>query len=360
MVSSLLKLAVLGGALLQPAVAAPALELPTFERPTPVQKRQNEVQVIDSLITAAAIDINQVLAASNILSELSMIVPTATPTNAQQALSLLAGAYATNQPNNFVDAAALILENSLSPTNVPSLLQALNVFGGINSDNNPNNPAPSSTIYPKKLPCDAPYSASEAELRRQIFIPSTFTYGQKPPVILFPGTGGRGGQNFQGNFEVLLANVDYADLVWVNPTNFLLGDAQYSAELAAYTINYISSISQGKNVSLIAWSQGNINIQWANKYWPSTRSIVSDHIAISPDYHGTIQANLIDPGNAIAFSPSILQQQYNSNFITTLRSFGGDSAYVPTTNVYSGTFDEIVEPQPVSYTHLTLPTKRIV
>jgi len=261
MVSSILSLAVFGSALLQPVLSAPALELPTFERPTPVERRQvpNEVEVIDTLITEAAIDISQVLAASNIISELSMIVPTATPTNVEQALSVLAAAYASATPNNFVDAAALIIENSLNPTNVPDTLQALNVFGGINNDNNPSNPAPSfpSTIYPKKLPCDAPYSVSEAELRRQIFIPSSFTYGAKPPVILFPGTGGRGGQNFQGNFEVLLADVDYADLVWVNPTAFLLADAQYNSELAAYAINYISSISKGMNVSIIAWSQVN-------------------------------------------------------------------------------------------------------
>jgi len=262
MVSSVFSLAVLGGLLLQPVIAAPALELPSFERPTPVEKRQmpNVVEVIDTLITEAVIDVSQIVAASNIISELSMIQPTATPTNVEQALSALAGAYASATPNNFIDAAALIIANSLNPTNIPSLLQALNNFGGINNDNNPNNPAPSTTIYPKKLPCDAPYSVSEAELRRQIYIPSTFTYGQKPPVILFPGTGGRGGQNFQGNFEVLMADVDYADLVWVNPTHFLLADAQYNAELAAYAINYISSISQNKNVSIIAWSQ--VNIFW--------------------------------------------------------------------------------------------------
>jgi hypothetical protein len=73
-----------------------------------------------------------------------------------------------------------------------------------------------------------------------------------------------------------------------------------------------------------------------------------DHIAISPDYHGTVLAYILCPGfataNDIACVPSVIQQQYNSNFITKLRSNGGDSAYVPTTTVYSLT-DEIVQPQ---------------
>lgn len=123
----------------------------------------------------------------------------------------------------------------------------------------------------------------------------------------------------------------------------MLDDAQVNAEYAAYAINYISCITKS-NVSIIAWSQGNIDTQWAFKYWPSTRKVTSDHIAISADYKGTVLANVIDI-SGITNDASVVQQEANSNFIQTLRSDDGDSAYVPTTSIYSSFFDEIVQPQ---------------
>jgi hypothetical protein len=65
---------------------------------------------------------------------------------------------------------------------------------------------------------------------------------------------------------------------------------------------------------------------------------------MSPDFHGTITEAAICPAlTYVACTPSILQQAWEAEFIGTLRSDGGDSAYVPTTVIYSA-FDEIVEP----------------
>lgn len=132
--------------------------------------------------------------------------------------------------------------------------------------------------------------------------------------------------------------------MWLNIPDQLLDDAQVNAEYVAYAVNYISGITSC-NVSVITWSQGGLDTQWALKYWPSTRNVVSNFIANSPDYHGTVLAYALCPAFPnLPCPPSIIQQEYNSNFVNTLRSNGGDSAYVPTTTIYSST-DEVVEPQ---------------
>ncbi|KAK1987267.1 hypothetical protein LZ30DRAFT_646245 [Colletotrichum cereale] len=201
----------------------------------------------------------------------------------------------------------------------------------IDSTNNNNIRNPAKPIWPKKDAADAPYTLSEAQLRQAIYIPQTFTYGQKPPVIF------------------LLSNVPYADPVWLNIPGALLGDAQVNSEYVAYAINYINGISN-QTSSIISWSQGGLDTQWAFTFWPSTRSAVRNFFPVSPDFHGTILANVLclSTGNGAINAPcdpSVIQQQYTSVFVTTLRARGGADAYVPTTTFYSAVLDEVVEPQ---------------
>lgn len=72
-----------------------------------------------------------------------------------------------------------------------------------------------------------------------------------------------------------------------------MNDIQTNAEYIAYAINYISGISNNKNVSLLTWSAGSIGSQWALKYWPSTANVTSDVFTISADYDGTTLAPLM-------------------------------------------------------------------
>lgn len=287
---------------------------------------------------------------SSASASLATVSATTSPTAVAQAISSLSSIFeASPTPASLYVAIGDIVREGLAPGDVESVIDdVVGTLTGENSEVNVNIEVPDKTVYPKASSSDAPYSLTEAQLREVIYIPSTFKYGVSgapQPVILVPGTGATGYTTFEGNFIPLLTGSSFADPVWLNIPGYLLNDAQVNSEYIAYAINYISAISHNRNVSVIGWSQGNIDTQWAFKYWPSTRKITSDHVAISPDYHGTVLANFIEPGNAVPLPPAVLQQEYNSNYITTLRSNNGDSAYVPTTTVYSGFFDEIVEPQ---------------
>ncbi|KAI1329820.1 alpha/beta-hydrolase [Xylariaceae sp. FL0255] len=319
-------------------LSACTLVLRTVATPAPflieLQERSNLDGILSSIENASD--------PSRIGSIISDVVPSPSPTSVEDAVSRLRSAYAAASPSGVFEAAAVIIDQGLASNDLASIFNGFNTRS-YNNASNVNPRKPRERIFPKKKPVDAPYQQTEATLRRQIYIPSTFTYGEKPPVILIPGTGERGGNNFIGNLIPLLQSKPYADLVWINPINFQLDDVQLNAENVAYAINYISGISNNRNVSIIGWSQGSISMQLALKKWPSTRKIVSDQIAISADYHGTTVASLLDP-IVDALPPSIMQQAYDSVFIRALRSDGGDSAYVPTTTIYSS-FDEIVQPQ---------------
>lgn len=43
--------------------------------------------------------------------------------------------------------------------------------------------------------------------------------------------------------------------------NNLLDDVQDNAEFLAYSMNYVSAMSDNMNVSVVTWSQGSIDMQ---------------------------------------------------------------------------------------------------
>lgn len=275
-------------------------------------------------------------AASAYLDIHDAITPCQTPDTISSVIA--AAAISTPKP---------ILEASLDATlNGLSIYQRATLQSS-NSTGNPNNLTltPKEPVFPQRGPADAPYSLSDAQLRAALHIPAGFTYGRKPPVIMVPGTGAPTTLTYQPNLFKLLGNSSFADIVWIENPQLALQDAQINAEYVAYAINYISGVCGNANVSVIAWSQGTANTQWALKYWPSTHKVVTDFVALSPEFHGTQTVNLICPQfPGIACDPSFVQQAYDSEWITALREDDGASAYVPTTTVYSSS-DQIIQPQ---------------
>lgn len=264
----------------------------------------------------------------------------------EDALDKISRAHANNTEGaSLVDFVSDLLTGGVIPLNLVSLLDGYADLR-LNSPHN-KNPDPPRSLYPSEAP-DAPYSVPEATLRAAIHIPDSFSYGKngKKPVVMVPGTGAPSGSTYHFTFGRLGDDaLPSADPVWLNIPGLTLGDAQKNAEYVAYAIHYISAVSADSHVAAISWSQGGLDTQWALKYWPSTRDLVDDFIPMSPDFHGTAIREVLCPLlNPLVCDPSIWQQGWDTEFIHTLRADDGDSAYVPTTSVYS-TFDEIVEPQ---------------
>jgi hypothetical protein len=353
------------------SLAAPAAvvvaEAVAVPEPTPAPSLDDAVSLTDrqllpgllsglnGVVSSLLGNVNSAVKANNpsaAVTALVKITPFTRPTDIPDAISRASKVWASpTGRTDFYAAVATQVAVGLGPLLDGTLSTALN--GGLpvgeNSINN-DNPAPKNKIYPSKNSSDAPYSLSEDTLRKAIFIPSTFTYGKKRPLLMLPGTGSYGGSTFANNLRKLLTGTSYADPVWLNVPGGLLGDAQLTAEYIAYAINYISAVSNNnKNLAVTSWSQGGLDAQWVFQYWPSTRAVVKDFLPVSPDFKGTVFANALclSPDSAVNVlcDPSVIQQEATSKFVSQLRSSGGGSAYVPTTTFYSGFFDEIVEPQ---------------
>jgi len=299
--------------------------------PTPARqeadlKERQLLSVVDGLLTGVVgtvvSDLNSLPSSTTgtagyatALELLQSVTPTASPTSPEQAISALSSIYkASPTPNNLYAALAEQVAEGLTGEDVNSVVSFLDgALTGENSEVNVNTKNPSITVYPQASASDAPYDLTEAQLREVIYIPDTFQYGAPgapQPVILVPGTGDTGYTTFAGNYIPVLQGSTIGDPVWLNIPGYLLDDAQTNAEYVAYAINYIYGISNQRQVAVFGWSQGNIDTQWAFKYWPSTRNHTTDHVAFSPDYHGTVEANFISLGEALP--QSVLQQEYNS------------------------------------------------
>jgi hypothetical protein len=294
--------------------AAAALASPTPTTPEEIPNKRDSAasstitspSQLESIVAGLEADGAALSAGASVLADVvEAIVPSPAPSNISAALSSVASVYAAHPTDFLVSGFDLIL-NGLAPQDLVEDALAESPFE--NSENN-TNPIPANPpVYPQKGVNDAPYSVSEQTLRGAIYIPPGFQYGKVPPVIFIPGTASTGGEAFGPNFGKLFAGSDYADPIYLSVPGAQLNDIQVNAEYIAYAINYISSISGHTNVSLLSWSAGSVGTAWAFTYWPSTRSIVSNDIVISADYHGTILAYFLCPGfPQLPCAPSVIQ-----------------------------------------------------
>ena len=203
---------------------------------------------LDTALSSFNANLNSVSAAVKIgQAILTQIVPAPGPTSIPQLQSQLQNITTANA-GDIIKSGLEILLNGLAGGDYVQIASAYLVKS---STTNINLQVPKTPVYPKANPKDAPYSLSEAALRAAIYIPPAFTYGQIQPVIFLEGTGTFAGENFGPNYGKLLTGSSFADPVYLNVPTMNLFDKQLAAEYTAYAVNYISAISNGKNVSCL-------------------------------------------------------------------------------------------------------------
>ncbi|KAE8133117.1 ASST-domain-containing protein [Aspergillus pseudotamarii] len=179
------------------------------------------------------------------VAQLLLDAQTSSPSMRMERLCCTSGALISILTNNATDILEFANEITASGLIPPRVLACLDGYATIdlNSTHHNNPSSENLSIYPYKAKSDAPYSIAEHTLRVAIHIPRSFSHKQDKKI------------------PVLTRN----------------------AESVAYALNCVSALTSSK-IAVISWSQGALDIQWALKYWPSTRNVVSDFIAISPDF----------------------------------------------------------------------------
>ncbi|KAI0477925.1 putative lipase [Xylariaceae sp. FL0804] len=195
-------------------------------------------------------------------------------------------------------------------------------------------------------------TVERSRLEEALSCPKLVEGAARNVVLLVHGTGSTPEVNWQYTLVPPLIARGYQPCLLAIPGR-LTGDAQTSAEYVAHAVHALSnrsasasagstvSASAAPQVSIVAWSAGALVTQWTLLFYPSTRALVRQHVALAPDYRGSwVMLPLV---YLDLFTPAFVQQLPRSRLVAALRRFGGHRALVPTTNVGSAT-DQIVQP----------------
>lgn len=149
-------------------------------------RAENLLTSVEEVVASAL----QVVSVSGLFDFLDSIPLGTVPANEED--TVLAINQALNDSQAHPVAFAGLLKNfGAFPEDYVSLsdiVQQLSGCGEPCSDNNTNTREPSPSVY-TPVPGDAPWSQSEADLRKALYFPPGYTYGAVTPLVMVPGTG---------------------------------------------------------------------------------------------------------------------------------------------------------------------------
>jgi len=188
-------------------------------------------------------------------------------------------------------------------------------------------PGPKLTVsvktFKSALLCHGPYRANHLE-----------------PVLLIPATGVTPAQNYSWNYERAF-NAQKRPWCTITMPQHTLGDIQTVGEYIVRGIRTLHRRTHRK-IAVMGHSQGGMSMRWALRFWPGTRTLVTDVIGMAGSNHGTTAGAGCKDGKATC-TPAAWQQQAGSAFVRALNSRAETFPQISYTEVYSHT-DEVVQP----------------
>lgn len=163
-------------------------------------------------------------------------------------------------------------------------------------------------------------------------------HSRRAPVLLVHGTFFTAELNWSWNYEPAFAAAGIPTCT-VNLPGYGLGNIATAAEYVVHAIRHVHAMA-GRKIDILGYSQGGMVPRWALRFWPDTRAMIDQFVAIDPSNHGTLDANA---ACALTCAPAIWQQQTGSHFLTALNTGPETFAGIGYTVIYSR-LDEVVVP----------------
>ena len=155
-----------------------------------------------------------------------------------------------------------------------------------------------------------------------------------------PGTGSTPQTAFSWNYERAFAAAGRPFCAVTLPGSAML-DVQNAGQYVVNAIRLVHALA-GRPIGILGWSQGGMAPRWALRFWPDTRTMVADMVALDPSNHGTLDAKAsctVQPSCA----PAVWQQTTGAYFLAALNSGAETFGGIAYTIIYS-VDDEVVVP----------------
>ena len=183
-------------------------------------------------------------------------------------------------------------------------------------------------------------TSSSAELAASLSCSGNLADTNHEAILLVPGTGSTPQTAFSWNYERAFVAEARPFCAVTLPGSAML-DIQTAGEYVVNAIRAVHAMA-GRPIGILGWSQGGMVPRWALRFWPDTRLMVADMIALDPSNHGTLDAQASCTADA-SCAPAVWQQTTGARFLTALNSGDETFAGIAYTTIYS-VDDEVVVP----------------